>query len=125
MRVKVDDLAATVMKELEAYEKLSTEAMKQAVKSAGKTVKQEVQERAPKDTGSYAKGWRVTTEFENAHKLKLVVHATKHSSLSHLLEHGHATRSGGRARAFPHIAPAQEAGEKQLQTDIERALRNG
>ena len=122
MRVKIDELADAVMKELETYEKMSSQAMKLAVKNAGKTVKKEVQDKAPKDTGAYKKGWRVTTELENAHKLKLVVHATNKSSLTHLLEHGHATRNGGRARAFPHIAPAQEAGEKQLQADIERAL---
>ena len=125
MRVKIDDLADAVMKELETYEKMTSQAMKLAVKNAGKTVRQEIQERAPKDTGKYAKGWKVTTENETYHKINLVVHATNKSSLSHLLEHGHATRSGGRARAFPHIAPAEEIGEKQLQADIERALRNG
>lgn len=125
MRVKIDDLAQAVMQELEAYEKMTSQAMKLAVKNAGKTVKKEVQERAPKDTGKYAKGWKVSTELETHNKLKLVVHATNKSSLSHLLEHGHANRGGGRTRAFPHIAPAQEAGEKQLQTDIEREIRNG
>lgn len=125
MRVKIDNLADAVMKELETYEKMTSQAMKLAVKNAGKTVKQEIQERAPKDTGKYAKGWKVTTENETHHKINLVVHATNKSSLSHLLEHGHATRSGGRARAFPHIAPAEEIGEKQLQADIERTLRNG
>lgn len=32
-----------------------------------------------------------------------------HGNLSHLLEHGHATRGGGRARAFPHLEPAFRA----------------
>ena len=125
MRVKVDDLASAVMKELEAYEKMSSVAMKLAVREAGKTVKKEVQERAPKHTGAYAKGWKVSTESETTHRLRLVVHATNKSSLSHLLEHGHVNRGGGRTKGFPHIAPAQEIGEKKLTADIVRALKNG
>lgn len=39
--------------------------------------------------------------------------------LTHLLEHGHATRNGGRTRAFPHWAEA----EQQAVRDYEALLR--
>ncbi|MCD8174409.1 MAG: phage portal protein [Phascolarctobacterium sp.] len=42
--------------------------------------------------------------------------------LAHLLEKGHALRQGGRAKAYPHIAPAEEAGETMLVQLIEKAL---
>jgi hypothetical protein len=43
--------------------------------------------------------------------------------LAHLLEHGHAKRGGGRVRAIPHIAPAEEMGIRELEERITRALK--
>ena len=45
--------------------------------------------------------------------------------LAHLLEFGHAKRGGGRVAGRSHIAPAEQAGIKQLEHDIERSLSNG
>ena len=45
--------------------------------------------------------------------------------LAHLLEHGHAKCGGGRVKAIPHIAPAEEAAEEELMKDIERGLKSG
>jgi len=39
-----------------------------------------------------------------------------------LLEKGHAKRGGGRVRAFPHIAPAEQAGIRKLEEGIKRGL---
>ena len=41
----------------------------------------------------------------------------------HLLEYGHAKRNGGRVEGKAHIAPAEQHGIRQLQEEIERALR--
>lgn len=42
--------------------------------------------------------------------------------LTHLLEHGHAKRGGGRVPAKPHIAAAEQAGIEQLEKEIQKAL---
>ena len=42
--------------------------------------------------------------------------------LAHLLEHGHAKRGGGRVRAIPHIAPAEQTGIEELEKEIAKAL---
>ena len=122
--VKIDDLAEEVMKGLTEYSKLATADMKKAVKKAGNDVRKEIQSTAPKETGAYAKSWAVKTTRESAEKLEVTVHSKNRYQLAHLLEFGHAKRGGGRTKAQPHIAPAEENGinalEKTASTHLKR-----
>lgn len=120
-RVSVDGLADAVMKGLEEYAKLATDDMKKSVKDAGKFCKEEVSANAPVRTGRYAKSWKSKVTGESSNALTVTVYSSV-PGLPHLLEHGHAKRGGGRVRAIPHIAPAEEAAEEKLIKDIEKAL---
>ena len=122
-RVSIDALADEVMKQLEEYKDLATEDLKKAVKRAGDTVKDQINGNAPVRTGRYAKSWKTKTTAESSMTLEVTVYSPSRYMLAHLLEHGHAKRGGGRVRAIPHIAPAEENGEEQLLRDIENALR--
>ena len=124
-RVSVDGLAEAVMKELNDYAKATTEDVKKAVKKAGDSVKKDIQANAPKDTGAYAKSWSVKNMKETSHSLEVTVYSRNRYQLAHLLEFGHAKRGGGRVPGRAHIAPAEEAGIRQLETEIERCLRDG
>ena len=121
--VKIDDLAEKVMKGLTEYSKLATADMKKAVKKAGNDVRKEIQSTAPKNTGAYAKSWAVKTTRESAEKLEVTVHSRNRYQLAHLLEFGHAKRGGGRTKAQPHIAPAEEHSVEGLEKAIEKALK--
>ena len=123
--IKIDDLAREVMKGLDEYADVTTEQVKRAVRKAGNTVRKEIQENAPKNTGDYAKSWTTKKVRESSHTLELVVHSKNRYQLTHLLEFGHCLRNGGRTRAVPHIAPAEEKGIEQLEKMIERDIRNG
>ena len=123
--IRIDELADTVMKGLKEYAQLAADDLKEDVKKAGKTVKQQVESTAPRKTGKYAKSWTVKKTRETSDSIQVVVHSKNRYQLAHLLEHGHAKRGGGRTRAFPHIAPAEQAGTEQLIKDIERDLRKG
>ena len=59
MSIKIDDLAKEVMRGLDEYADVTTEQVKKAVRKAGNTVRREIQENAPKNTGDYAKSWAV------------------------------------------------------------------
>ena len=124
-RIKADQLAATIMKELNDYSETTTDGVKAAVRKAANTVKKETQAGAPIRTGKYAKSWATKTTRENSTSLEITVHSRNKYQLAHLLEHGHAKRNGGRVAARPHIAAAEEHGIEELEREIERSVRNG
>ena len=121
--IKIDQLAEAVNKELEEYSKLTAVSMKAAVTKAGNSVRKDIGANAPVKSGRYAKSWRTKKTRESSTKLEVTVYSPTRYMLAHLLEHGHAKRGGGRVKAIPHIAPAEEAAEEQLMKDIELLLK--
>ena len=101
------------------------ESVKEAVKTAGKTAKEEINMTAPKRTGAYAKSWAVKTLNETGSRLVLVVHSRNKYQLTHLLEYGHAKRGGGRVEARAHIAEAESKAVRSFEKEIEEAVKNG
>lgn len=124
-RVQIDQLAAAVMQELDNYADTTTDGVKAAVKKAADTVKKEISAGAPVRSGKYAKSWRTKTTKESSSALEITVYSPTRYMLAHLLEHGHAKRGGGRVAARVHIAPAEQEGIDELETEIGRTLRNG
>ena len=120
--VSAGSLADAIMDSLREYSSLAADEMKEAVREAGNTVRDEIREKAPKDTGIYAKSWTVNKQRETSSSLSLTVHSRNRYQLAHLLEFGHAKRGGGRVSAKPHIADAEAAGIRQLEEDIQKAL---
>lgn len=120
--VSAGSLADAIMDSLREYSSLAADEMKEAVRATGNTVRDEIREKAPKDTGIYAKSWTVKKQRETSSSLSLTVHSRNRYQLAHLLEFGHAKRGGGRVSAKPHIADAEAAGIRQLEEDIRKAL---
>ena len=123
--ISVGNMADAISEALEEYANLATEDMKKAVKRAGRKVRKEIKENAPRDDGDYADSWRVKTVKENANALSLTVHSKDRYCFAHLLEFGHAKRGGGRVQGQEHIGPAEELAVRQLTKEIERSLKNG
>ena len=121
-RVSVDQMADVIMDGLMEYAELAADVMKGRVKKAGNTVKKETQAGAPVKTGRYKKSWAVKRQRETSNVLEVVVHSRDRYQLTHLLEKGHAKRGGGRVKAVPHIAPAEEKGVRELEEGIKRGL---
>lgn len=122
-RCTVSQMANVIMEGMEEYARLAAEDMKKAVRKAGAEAKKDIQAGAPVKTGAYKKSWTVKTTKNTADAMEVVVHSRNRYQLAHLLEFGHALRKGGRTRAFPHIAPAEERAAQILEQEVEKALR--
>ena len=121
-KISIDQLAATVMKGLQEYSKLAGDDVKDAVRKTATQTRKDVQVGAPVRTGKYQKSWATKKMMESSVKLEMVVHSTNRYQIAHLLEFGHAKRGGGRVRAFPHIAPAEQKAALVLEREIRRKL---
>ena len=122
MATKIDNLANEIMEGLKEYVDLASDDVKKAVRKAGNTVRKEISENAPKDTGAYAKSWSVKKTKETSNSLEVTVYSKNRYQLAHLLEHGHAKRGGGRVAARPHIAQAEQSAVETLDSEIAKAL---
>ena len=122
MATKIDNLVNEIMEGLKEYADLASDDVKKAVRKAGNTVRKEISENAPKDTGAYAKSWSVKKTKETSNSLEVTVYSKNRYQLAHLLEHGHAKRGGGRVAARPHIAQAEQSAVETLDSEIAKAL---
>ena len=123
--VSIDEMDSAIMEELEKYAELASDDLKAAVKETAASVRKDIQAGAPVDTGKYKKSWSVKNVHEDSESIDLVVHSRNRYQIAHLLEHGHAKRGGGRVAAKPHIAAAEQRGNKKLVTTIEQKLKGG
>lgn len=73
--------------------------------------------------GKYAKSWTVTEEKSRTGN-NVTIHSTM-PGLPHLLEHGHASRYGGRVSGRAHIQPVEEELVKKYQKEVIDAIQRG
>lgn len=119
------NFADVVQKCLNEYGDECTEALTEVVPKAAKDAAKRLKQASPKKTGKYAKGW--TTKVETG---RTWVSATVHGKsgtyqLAHLLEHGHATRNGGRVGGKTHIKPVEEWAVEEVADKLVEKLRGG
>ncbi len=124
-KVGADSLADAVTRELTDYAMSTADSIKEAVRHASDTVKKDISAGAPTRTGAYAKSWRTKVTKESTNGMEITVYSPTRYRIAHLLEKGHAKRGGGRVAGRAHIAPAEQHGIKELETEIEQVLHHG
>ncbi|WHX35270.1 HK97 gp10 family phage protein [Paenibacillus polymyxa] len=122
--IDIDQLVSEITRSVQEYTDDVEKGIDQHLDEVAEKVRQEAETSAPKHTGKYAKGFKVSDQSKGTLK-RLVVWNKKHSRRVHLLEFGHAKRGGGRVRAYPHLRPAYEHHAAHLVDDIKRIIRNG
>ncbi len=114
----IDNLAREITRELQRYENIVEEDLETAKEEVANDLVDELEQKSPKNTGKYRKGWRKKKDG-NA----IVVYNALKPQLTHLLEKGHAKANGGRVPAKVHIAPAEEKAINEFLERVERAIQ--
>ena len=138
-KISIEDFALEVVNQIKQYTTDVEDGISQEVKKVGDEAVSELQSivlppetEAGIDTKAskrrnwtnYSKSW-VNNYEENANYSKSVVHNRKHYPLTHLLEYGHATKTGGRTRAFRHVQPVSEKAEAKLEANVKKVIEKG
>lgn len=128
-KVKVDQLAKEIEKTLTDFIGVTEEACDKGVRETAKDAVQALRTAHPPGSGQYGSwdkynsGWKVMqTKTDKRYHRKATIHNETDYQLTHLLEKGHAIANGGRARAFPHIAPVAEQCESDLLQNIKKHI---
>jgi hypothetical protein len=114
---KIDDITSAIADHLRQYTQEVQEEIKEASNDVTKDGVKQLKRRSPRRTGKYAKGWTRKKQGSG-----YVVHNRVYQ-LTHLLEHGHAKRGGGRVHGQPHIRPVEEQMIKEFEERIERVIK--
>lgn len=126
VKVNPEQLGDAVDKILtEYFDGVETEATRLVAEVATETTAK-LQVTSPKNTGKYAKGWRVKQGKKAKARNEVEIYNTRYQ-LTHLLEHGHIKVVHGTVLGFtaarPHIAQAEQEAIDRLLKGIEEAAK--
>jgi hypothetical protein len=128
LKVSLDSLDEEIKKALEDYNaevvRVTNESIKETAKEAAKMLKNGGPYK--NRTGAYAKDWTAGQREKTKSVIQVqgyTVYNKNHFQLTHLLEHGHQSRNGGRVKEFAHIAPVNDQMGEMVANKIESKLR--
>ena len=117
----VSELADLIAQELEGFYEETDANMQHLIDDVTNEALAELQNNPniPKRSGQYKKGfYKKTLAKGKGYKRNAI--GNKKYQLTHLLEYGHITRNGKRAKAFPHWKQAEELIEKRMREAIKK-----
>lgn len=122
--IKPEDLGAAIQAELKLYSEGVTERVNAAGRTAANKLKKLTKATAPVASGSFKKNIAVK-EVDAGNGMKKYIWYVKAPDhrLTHLLVHGHATKTGGRTKADPFLANALKVVEPEFEKAVEEAVR--
>lgn len=123
--INVDQLANTIMQELEIYQQNTIEDVEYEVKLVAKEAAAELRETSPiGPTGEYAPSWSHRRSPDAGKDfMSMVVYSKKPQyRVTHLLEKGHEAVDGSWVAPRPHIAAVEEKAGRWMEERLTRRL---
>lgn len=123
--INVDQIANTIMRELEIYQQNVIEDVEYAVKLVARETAAELRETAPiGPTGEYAPSWSHRRSPDAGKDfMSMVVYSKKPQyRVTHLLEKGHEAVDGSWVNPRPHIAAAEEKAGEWMEDQLAKRL---
>lgn len=123
-RVSIDGFSDAIMDALSEYgDYIDQTVVRDAVHATAEETAEIISQGAPRRTGAYAGSIMAGFVKRRGRKYTETVYAdAPWYRLSHLLERPHATRNGGRTRAFPHWANGDSGIVERLIKHIKEGL---
>lgn len=125
IKTTAQNLSVVLEKMLSDYTDEVRRGVKKDVHDVAIECRDEIKKKSPVDTGKYRAGWSMRTAFESADDLRMEVYNRSKPYLTHLLENGHAKVNGGRVEGHPHIRPAEEHAEQELERRVKITVKAG
>lgn len=117
------DLASQIANVLSKYTGQVSMEVEVAALAVAKELLVRIKSAAPRKTGDYRKKMRLKTVKTSRYNKKHIWHvAAPEYRLTHLLENGHATKSGSVVPGTPHIKPAEEWAVAEFEKRVKKAI---
>ena len=124
--IKPTDLGDAIQRELTIYHKDVVERINAAGAESIAKLKKLTKASAPKASGSFRKNIATKEETNPTTGMKSFIWYVKPPDhrITHLLVHGHATRTGGRTRANPFLKNALETVLPEYEENVKEATKS-
>lgn len=122
--VKTEELAVEIARAIAEYTDGVASAIEAEVDATSKVIVDDIKANAPRKTGEYAKGW-TRRKGTQPGTISYTIYNRKKPQLTHLLEHGHVKKGGGRVEGRPHIGPAVDKHIPAMERRIEQIIERG
>ena len=121
--IQASELASTITDWLTQYNEEATKVAKEVVDEMTEQVMEETKSHISWNDKVYSKNFAIKKSFEDKRNKRNTWYVKPpYYRLTHLLEFGHATRNGGRTKAYPHVRYGQEILNEQFEKLMKEKL---